>query len=172
MSAAEILERARRVARVTRTELANRAGTSRPTLSAYLSGAKTPTLATALRIVRAAGFNLDLVPIIEFAQVEGRAGRLLPVPSHLPRLPLEQAFVSARLPLHLNWSMPDRVFDLADRQDRARAYEIVLREGTPDDILTYIDGALLIDLWAELVLPPEVRRAWGPIVEQAHTEAA
>lgn len=68
------------------------------------------------------------------------------------------------LPLHLNWSQPDRQFKLSDREQRARVYEIVLREGTPDDMLTYIDGALLVDLWDHLVLPRGVRAAWSGVV--------
>ena len=172
MRTADLLERARRLAGLTRAELARRAGTSRPTLSAYVSGAKTPTLATALRVIRAAGFDLELTPIVAFVEVAGRAGRLLPVPTRLPRLPLEEAVASVQLPLHLNWSAPERTFDLADRQQRARVYEIVLREGTADDILTYIDGALLVDVWPELVLPTDVRQAWAPIIHGAHPTAA
>ena len=57
------------------------------------------------------------------------------------------------LPLHLNWSASGRRFDLRARADRARVYEIVLQEGTPADILAYVDGALLVDLWEDLVLP-------------------
>jgi hypothetical protein len=49
---------------------------------------------------------------------------------------------------------------------RARVYEIVLQEGTPADILTYIDGALLIDLWEDLVLPRGVRSAWAPPISR------
>jgi hypothetical protein len=89
----------------------------------------------------------------------------------LPRLALEQAFARVTLPLHLNWSAPGRVYRLGDRSDRARIYEIVLREGTSDDVLAYIDGALLIDLWDELVLPREVRGAWAPLVAVGTTEA-
>jgi len=33
----------------------------------------------------------------------------------------------------------------------------VLREGTPEDVLAYIDGALLVDLWDSLVLPRDVQ---------------
>jgi transcriptional regulator with XRE-family HTH domain len=170
--AAELFEQARRLAGLTRTELARRAGTSRPTLAAYASGAKIPTLATALRIIRSAGFDLELTPVVEFVEVGGRAGRLLPVPTRLPRLPLEEAFARVQLPLHLNWSAPGRLYDLADRQQRARVYEIVLREGTPDDIRTYIDGALLVDLWAELVLPTDIRQAWAPAIQSAYPTAA
>jgi hypothetical protein len=43
-------------------------------------------------------------------------------------------------------------------------YEVVLREGTPDDISSTIDGALLVDLWDELVLPRAVRSAWDPVI--------
>jgi len=57
-----LLERARRLAGLSRSELARRAGASRPTLAAYASGTKSPNLSTAERIVQAAGFDLDLVP--------------------------------------------------------------------------------------------------------------
>jgi hypothetical protein len=43
-------------------------------------------------------------------------------------------------------------------------YEIVLQEGTPADILTYVDGVLLVDLWEDLVLPRNVRSAWAPLI--------
>jgi hypothetical protein len=39
-----------------------------------------------------------------------------------------------------------------------------LREGGPDDVVAYVDGALLVDLWRELVLPPRVRAAWDGVV--------
>jgi hypothetical protein len=54
--------------------------------------------------------------------------------------------------------------DLSDRGQRARVYEVVLREGTPDDMRSFIDGALLVDLWGELVLPRPLRSAWDPVI--------
>jgi hypothetical protein len=51
------------------------------------------------------------------------------------------------------------------RADRARVYEAVLHEGQPEDVLRYVDGALLVDLWAELVLPRDVRAAWSPSID-------
>lgn len=75
------------------------------------------------------------------------------VPDRLPRLTVSQAVRTLVLPLRLNWSDPGRRFDLSNRADRARAYEIVLREGEPSDITAFIDGALLVDLHDELVLP-------------------
>ena len=82
----------------------------------------------------------------------------------LPRLDVARALAAVELPLHLNWSAPGRVFDLRSRADRARAYEIVLQEGTPADILAYVDGVLLVDLWEDLVLSRSVRSAWAPLI--------
>jgi hypothetical protein len=88
------------------------------------------------------------------------------VPERLVRLPVNQALARVELPAHLEWSSTGRTVDLADRRQRARCYEIVLREGTPADIAAYVDGALLVDLWDELVLPPDIREAWQPVVER------
>ena len=46
----------------------------------------------------------------------------------------------------------------------------MLQEGTPADILAYVDGALLVDLWEDLVLPRSVRSAWEPLISLS-TEA-
>ena len=89
------------------------------------------------------------------------------VPDALPQLPVQKALAAVVLPLRLNWSDPGRSFDLRDRADRARVYEIVLREGEPKDILAYVDGTLLVDLWQDLVLPREVRDLWTPLVSRA-----
>jgi transcriptional regulator with XRE-family HTH domain len=53
-----LLERARKLAGLSRSELARRSGASRPTLAAYSAGTKSPNFATAERIVHAAGFDL------------------------------------------------------------------------------------------------------------------
>ncbi len=164
---------ARMAAGVSQAELATRAGTSRPTLSAYEHGRTSPTLDTAVRILHAAGAELTFQPRIEFRTVTNRRGRPITVPTHLPRLPVNHAFPRGPLPLHLNWSDPDQVYDLADRDDRRLVYEIVLREGGPTDVLEFIDGALLIDLWPEFTLPADVRAAWQPLVSGAvHDERA
>lgn len=54
-----------------------------------------------------------------------------------------------------------------DRNDRARAHELILREGSPSDLLDYVDGALLVDIWKELDLPDPIRRAWQPLILKA-----
>ncbi len=162
----------RRRTHLSQDELAERAGTSRPTLSSYEHGHRSPTLSTAARILAAADHELIAVPVLRFEERPTRRGRTIAVPSHLPRLPPAQALATVRLPLHLHWSAPHRSFDLRDRAQRARVYEIVLREGGPTDVLTYIDGVLLMELWPDLVLPQEVRAAWAMVLDQAMTEAA
>jgi hypothetical protein len=91
-------------------------------------------------------------------------GRTIAVPCRLPRLDARAALAEVELPLALNWSQPGRMFRMADRGDRARVYELVLREGGPQDVLRYVDGVLLVDVWDELVLPKQVRVAWEPLI--------
>jgi len=164
VNAAELLEQVRAGSGLTQEELARRAGTSRPTLSAYEHGRKSPTVATFARILSGAGWELAALPQVSFAQQPSAHGRMAWVPDRLPRLDVARALAVVELPLHLNWSAPGRVFDLRSRADRARVYEIVLQEGRPADILAYVDGALLVDLWDDLVLPRSVRSAWAPLV--------
>jgi hypothetical protein len=68
---------------------------------------------------------------------------------------------TVELPLWLFWSKPDRTFDLDDPEMREWLYEIVLREASdPDDLTTYLNGAMLVTTWADLYLPRGVRQAW------------
>ena len=164
MGSGRLLAQAREAAGLSRAALAVAAGTSRPTLSAYEHGHKSPTLDTASRILRAAGYELALVPAVEFVEVAADRGRRILVPRALPRLLVEDALATVELPVHLNWSDRGRQFDMRDRRQRARVYEIVLREGGPEDVLRYVDGVLLVDLWNELVLPMAVRSAWNAVV--------
>ncbi len=164
MSAA-LLSRAREAAGLSKADLAERAGTSRPTLSAYEHGRVSPTLDTAERILAAAGYRLVTTPTLHWHDVDLGRGRTAPVPDHLPDLPARQAVRVLEVPLHLDWSSPGRSVDLADRQQRARVYEVVLREGRPADIESIVDGALLVDQWDEIVLPRRLRTAWQPVID-------
>ncbi|WP_250287534.1 helix-turn-helix domain-containing protein [Frankia sp. CiP1_Cm_nod2] len=155
-----MLEAARLEAGLSGAELARRAGTSRPTVAACEHGTKSPTLETATRLLAAAGFRFDIAPVPRFEILEDGRGRPFVVPDRLPRLPLGAALARVRLPAHLDWSSPGRIYDLADRRQRHRLYEIVLREGRAEDVLAYVDGALLVDAWPELVLPAPIRCAW------------
>lgn len=101
---------------------------------------------------------------MSFTQQQSPHGKPAWVPDRLSRLDAEQALAEVRLPLQLDWSAPGRVFRLRSRADRARAYEIVLQEGRPADILAYVDDVLLADLRDDLVLPRRLRSAWDPLV--------
>lgn len=162
-----LLTAAREAAGLSKTDLAERARTSRPTLSAYEHGRVSPTLETVERILAATGHRLATSPVLTWHEVVVGRGRTASVPDQLPDLPVREAIRTLDLPLHLDWSHPGQVVDLANRTQRARAYEVVLREGRPVDIESIIDGALLVDLWDELVLPKTLRAAWQPILAAA-----
>jgi DNA-binding XRE family transcriptional regulator len=165
-----LLEQVRGRAGLTQEELARRAGTSRPTLSAYEHGRKSPTVATFARLLAEAGWELAAEPQVSFTRHLVR-GRPAWVPDRLPRLDATSALAAVTLPVHLNWSARGRVFNMSLRTDRARVYEVVLQEGRPADILAYVDGALLADLWDDLVLPRAVRTAWSPVIETSRPAA-
>lgn len=169
MSGGSLLVYARRAAGLTQEALARRAGTSQPTLSMYERGTKSPSLAVAERIMEATGHHLAVLPNLEFVQVPGQHG-LHPfwLANQLWRLDPERAFRMVLLPgPDHDWPVPRRPYYLHDRTDRARAYELILREGSPRDLLDYIDGALLVDIWRELDLPDPIRRAWQPRIRKA-----
>ena len=161
----QLLERIRRESGLTQTELAARAGTSRTTLSAYEHGRKSPTLNTVERVLDSAGYDLTCEPRVRFSERTLGRGRPIFVADRLWRLPLPEAFATAALPLGLNWSKPGSTFDLSDRRQRSRCYEVVLREGMPPDLLRFVDGALLVDLWSEIVIPRQLRAAWQPVID-------
>ncbi len=168
MSGHTLLVYARRAAGLTQTALARLAGTSQPTLSAYERGTKSPSLDVAERIIEAAGHRLEVVPNLEFVEIPGQHG-LHPfwLAHQLWRLDPERAFATVLLPgPHRDWPVRRRLYRLADRRDRALAYELILREGSPRDLLDHIDGLLLVDIWNELKLPDPIHRAWQPLVSR------
>jgi transcriptional regulator with XRE-family HTH domain len=166
VSGHSLLAYARRAAGLTQDALARLAGTSQSTLSAYERGTKSPSLAVAERIIEASGHRLEVVPNLEFVEVPGQYG-LHPfwLAHQLWRLDPDLAFATVLLPgPHHDWPASRQRYHLADRTDRARAYELVMCEGSPTDLLNYVDGALLVDIWKELDLPDPIRRAWLPLI--------
>ena len=87
------------------------------------------------------------------------------VPNTLPELSNDDVLAEVTLGIHLVWS-GRRTFRLANRHDRQRAYEIVLREGGPEDFERYIGGALLVDAWNDLFLPRWIRAGWQPLIDR------
>ena len=103
--------------------------------------------------------STESVPVVERSTTGPRAGNLTRPGCDMAH----QVLASGRiqLPLHVRWSDPPKTYDLDDRRDRALVYEQILREGTAEDVLCFIDVDELIDLWDDLVLPRFVRRAWA-----------
>lgn len=132
-----------------------------------LHGRVSPTLDTLERILAAAGHRLEVVRLPRWTEVPLGRGRLARVPDELPRLDLPEALATIVLPLHVDWSSRDRTVDFAKRPQRLRAYEAILREGQRQDIERFVDGALLVDAWNDLVLPRAVRAAWQPVIDEA-----
>jgi transcriptional regulator with XRE-family HTH domain len=165
--ARNLIEEARIGAGLTQQEMADRGGTSRTTLSAYEHGRKSPNLDTAERLLAVAGYELTLQHRIKFSEVKMPRGRRIHVPNRLWQLNPVDAFRTVQLPLSVNWSNPGKEFDLSVRRQRARLYEIVIREGMPKDILKFIDGSLLIDSWQEIVLPQTIRTHWEVAIDAA-----
>lgn len=166
MSAASLLiAEARRRASLSQEELAERAGTSRTAVCAYEAGAKDPRAETVERLLDAAGYRLQLAASIEWSTL-GTGRKTFSCPSALPHLEASEALATVELPHHLAWS-GRTVFALADRHDRQRVYEIVLTEGLPRDIETFVDGTLLVDAWDDLYIRKDVRAAWQPLIDHA-----
>ena len=102
----------------------------------------------------------------------GPAARPVTVPDDLDAPSLRKATGRVELPSHIRWSGPPVTYDMADRADRMRVYEQVLREGTEDDVRFYVDAAELAEVFDELVLPPAVRSAWAQWLQRGHRAAA
>ncbi|HUF32960.1 MAG TPA: helix-turn-helix transcriptional regulator [Acidimicrobiales bacterium] len=89
-TAPSLLLRARRAGGLSQRELAGRAGVTQPVIAAYERGRRQPSLPTLRRLVRAAGYDLDigLRPLPPRPDPE-RAGRhlvmALELAEHLPR---------------------------------------------------------------------------------------
>lgn len=166
---AESLRSVRQAAGLTQAELGARAGVARPNVAAYEAGRREPLFASAMGLLSAAGGVVDIEPPVVWSWTSGL--RPYAVPSRLWRLSPESALRAYEPGLGLWWSGPPRVFDLADRAERCRLYEIVLREGHPADIESVVDGVLICEAWSDLVLPSELVAAWAPVVAEHRPSA-
>jgi hypothetical protein len=64
------------------------------------------------------------------------------------------------LPITLFWSRPDRKFNLDDRYQAIDMYLAVLDRGSVDELATYLNGKLLVELWPDLHLTRAKRLPW------------
>ena len=106
-----------------------------------------------------------LVGVSTFARRRGATvgpwTRPVAIPDDVDAPGQRKATGEVTLPLRVQWSGRQRHYDLTDRRQRALVYELVLTEGTEDDVRHLIVVEDLLDLWDELVLPVHVRRAWA-----------
>jgi len=165
-----LLRAARRATGLTQAELAERSGVARPNIAAYEAGRREPLFHAGVSLLRVAGSDVSIETPVTWSWNGDR--RPYAIPSRLWRLAPDRALRQLESAIHLWWSGPPRTFDLADRQDRLRAYEIVLREGTPDVIESIVDGVLLCEAWPDLVLPPALRAAWARLIPRPLADRA
>jgi transcriptional regulator with XRE-family HTH domain len=164
----QLLAEARRASGLSQAEVARRAGTSRPALSAYEHGHRNPTLDTVERLLAANGQQLTMVPIPHFERRSDRRGKPFFVPEQLPpRLSAAAALGTIVLPAHVDWSTPGTPRAMSDRRQRILAYQALLADGEPDDITRFVDGALLVDGWPDMHLPAAIRQSWQPLIDRA-----
>jgi transcriptional regulator with XRE-family HTH domain len=119
MGYAKLIREARKASGLSAAEVARRAGTSRPTLSAYENGRKVPTVETFERVLEATGFELDIRPrsatisehwrVREYMHTLGRLGQVVSEERHA---------------LHLS------VAELAEMSDVAASLIISIEAGT------------------------------------------
>lgn len=166
MNPARLILQARRGSGQSQRDLAKKAGTSQATLSTYERGLKSPSLAVAERVVEAAGYRLDLVTQVQFTQHTAPVVGAFWVPDRLWRGKLPECFAKIYLEDASRFRGTTR-FDLRRAPQRRRLYELVLRRGEPDELIDWVDGALLVDVWDDLKIPDVVRRAWQPAVDLA-----
>lgn len=147
---------------LTQAELGARAGVARPNVVAYEMGRREPRFDSAMALLGATGADVRVEPPVVWSWTNGL--RPYAVPSRLWRLDPAVALRSFEPGPNLWWSGPSRRFDLAVRAERCRIYEIVLREGRPEDIESVVDGVLLCEAWPDLVVPRALVAAWSPLI--------
>lgn len=101
-----------------------------------------------------------------FTRHDSALGRPFYVADQLWRIPPRQALATVTNPGAASGTARSSLsFDLRDRQQRGQCYEILLVDGTPDELATHVDGLFLAELWDELVLPRTIRRQWDAVIE-------
>jgi hypothetical protein len=87
--------------------------------------------------------------------------RSVAIPDDVDDPSLEKARGVIVLPLHVYWSGPPLEWDLDNPVHLRQVYQMVLREGTEEEVRRFIDVDQLIRMWRHLTLPPYVRLAWA-----------
>jgi len=166
-----MLRTARRARGLTQVQLARISGTSQATLSAYERGLKSPSLKVAARILASTDHELTLRARIDWVEHEAPGIPKFWVPSMLWAVEPPTCFATLEMPDQIRHSGM-RNWNMRDRDGRRGAFEQLVRFALPQQMIRWIDGGLLIDLWEELDLPDPVRRSWQPAIELANHPTA
>lgn len=161
-----LLQVARRVSGLSQAELARLAGTSQATVSTYERGLKSPSLKVAARLLGVMGWEFTLQLRVDFHELHPHGIVAFWVPNRLWRVPTPNCFSRLHIPDLLQFT-EQNTWDLRDLTDRRRAYEILIRCGSPQQMIRWLDGGFLVELWDELDLPDSVRQAWAPAMRTA-----
>ena len=86
--------------------------------------------------------------------------RPVSIPDDIEDRSLPKASGKVTLPRHIAWSFPYS-YDLDDRKSLRACYQQVMAEGLDADVRFYIDLDVLLDIWNEMWLTRDVRRAWS-----------
>jgi len=133
-------------------------------LSAYERRRKAPSLEVTERLMWATGCDLGIVTRVEFSEHFAERVGTYYVPDRLWRVEVPLCFANVAMPDLLRQT-DQGLWDLRDRADRRHLYAMLLVLGTPEQIIRWVDGALLVDIWSELEIPRPVRRSWEPVVQ-------
>ena len=111
----------------------------------------------------AAGCDLGIVTRVEFSEHFAEGVGTYNVPDRLWRVEVPLCFAKVTMPDLLRQT-DQGLRDLRDRTDRRHLYEMLLVLGTPEQLIRWVDGALLVDIWSEVEVPRPVRRSWETVV--------
>jgi hypothetical protein len=90
----------------------------------------------------------------------GPASRPVAIPDDFATSTNDKASGIIRLPNRIRWSGPDLTFDMDNAADRRRVYELVLVDGSEEDVRYFVILDELIAVWGDIFLPTYVRRVW------------
>lgn len=158
-----LLGTARRARGLTQVQLARASGTSQATLSAYERGLKSPSLKVAARILASTDHELSLRARIDWVEHEAPDIPMFWTPSMLWAVEPPTCFATLEMPDQIRHTGM-RTWNMRDRDGRRGAFEQLVRFALPQQMIRWIDGGLLVDLWDELDLPDPVRQSWQPAI--------
>jgi transcriptional regulator with XRE-family HTH domain len=163
-----IIELARRGGGLTQAELALRAGTTQSAVSMYERRRKVPMLDVAERLVQAAGADLGMVTAVVWEAEFLTHATGFYYPDRLWRVEVPGCFDTFQMVDHVGGTTQEE-WHLRDRTNRKGLYQNLLVKGDAHQIMRWVDGALLVDVWEKLELPAQIRSAWEPAVQLAST---